>query len=119
MEKIKVVMEFLATHGFSLEQAFGLSEWAVTLQDAFVAVEMARGSGLIILGGDLFIKKRSGIEMAYSNWYVDPEKGETTEVYSRRSCDRAGEYLRSLPTPEGGEFLVTFVLREPISQYLT
>ena len=85
--------------GISL-QCFGVADIALSREDATYAVSLLRGASIPILGGDVYFKKVTGIELAYANWHSAPAEGEDRDSFVRRSCLETMTYIERFPSTE-------------------
>ena len=88
--------ELLKSRGVPLRE-LGIGDIALDRTDALNAVELLRKSSIPILGGDVYFKRQSGIELAYANWHSDPQPGEDRQRFANRSCLETENYIRSFP----------------------
>lgn len=87
----------LDAKGVSLEK-LGLRERALSRDDALQALAELRESDLVALGGDVYFEADS-IEVAFANWSVTPEPGESDSQFRLRGLKKADEYIRAFPEP--------------------
>ena len=92
-------LELISSHGISL-RCLGLTEMALCRADAMRAVELLRKTSVPILGGDVYFRKVTGIELAYANWHSDPLDGEDGEAFVKRSCRETEHYIEKFPTTD-------------------
>jgi hypothetical protein len=54
-----------------------------------------------ILGGDVYKRARSALELAYANWHVSKrEPNESFESYCARSASKAQSYIENYPASQ-------------------
>ena len=90
----------------------GLSDTALTRADALYAVELLRLEAVSILGGDVYLRRGTKIDLAYANWRIDREVSEQENEYLRRSWDSTERYIINYPEPADGEPLFVLVIDE-------
>ncbi len=100
----------LTRSGVSLA-SLGIRDIGLSRSNGLEAVELLRRANLPILGGDVYFRRGDRIEVAYGNWYVDPEASEDHETYLRRSWDKAETFLKSFPEPTEAEVLFALVVK--------
>lgn len=98
----------LMSRGISL-QCFGLTEIALSRDDAIVAVSLLRNASIPILGGDVYFKTVTGIESAYANWHSDPMEGEDRDCFVSRSCVETTDYIKGFPSTEATPIFVLVI----------
>ncbi len=75
----------------------GLNEVALHREDALKAAGLLQEAGIAILGGDVYIQRRTGIETAYANWHSNQAANEDYRPYVVRSCRETEAYIRAFP----------------------
>ena len=78
--------------GLSLEYC-GVKNWALTRQQALLALERLEKYGIAVLGGDVYSVADNSIEPNYDNWYCDREGGESATAFVTRSIAKAKIYV--------------------------
>jgi hypothetical protein len=101
--------DFLSSHGIPLSP-LGLSEFAVLAKDAAAFIELLRQENLPVLGGDVYLKVQSTVEVGYANWHVDKLPHESHRDFVNRSCDFALDYVRKYKPPESAQPCFGFVI---------
>lgn len=91
--------KLIESRGISL-RSFGIADIALSRADAIYAVELLGNASIPILGGDVYFKKDTGIELAYANWHSDPFSGEDRHSFAARSCIETLNYIKSFPATE-------------------
>lgn len=86
--------KLLSERGISMKDAFGTDDVALFTDDALAAAASLRGTGVAVLGGDVFYKTSQGFELAYANWHSEPKAGEDADAFVARSIQEASEYIR-------------------------
>ncbi|EMM83588.1 Imm40 family immunity protein [Leptospira interrogans] len=86
----------------------GVNNWALTKDQALMALEKFLKLDIPILGGDVYEYKNGIIESNYNNWYCDPDEGETNSEYVRRSIEKAIKYIQEYKVNEN--YKIYFVL---------
>jgi hypothetical protein len=102
--------ELLRRSGVSLAP-LGIRDIGLSRTNGLEAVELLCRANLAILGGDVYFRRGNRIEVAYANWYADPEPSEDHETYLRRSWDKAETFLKSFPEPTNAEVLFVLVVK--------
>ena len=82
---IKIATEANISKCFSLEE-IGINNFAFLYQQAILLVDVLRQSNVPILGGDVYLRLESSIEISYDNWYCDKKEDERDSVFVNRSC---------------------------------
>jgi hypothetical protein len=100
----------LIRSGVSLA-SLGIRDIGLSRSNALEAVKLLRRAKLLILGGDVYFRRGDRIEVAYANWYADPEPSEDHETYLRRSWNKAETYLKNFPEPTDAEVLFALVVK--------
>ena len=90
---IKVATESKISKYFSLEE-IGIDNCAFPYEQAIMLVDMLRQSCVPILGGDVYLRLESSIEISYDNWYCDKKEDERDSVFVNRSCDVAETFIK-------------------------
>jgi hypothetical protein len=98
---IEAYRRLLQTRGASLQQRFGISEVALAKEDALSALQLLSEAEFGVLGGDVYFKRGDAIELAYANWHCDPNAGESSGDFRRRSIKVAEDYIKRFPVREG------------------
>lgn len=91
-------------------KALGVNDIALERNDALLAVEFLRNAEVPILGGDVYLERARGIELAYANWHCDPSQDEDRSHYLQRSWSTAESYVKSYPEPADAKVLWAFVV---------
>ncbi|MGH7155823.1 MAG: Imm40 family immunity protein, partial [Acetobacteraceae bacterium] len=100
----------LTRSGVSLA-SLGIRDIALSRSNALKAVELLRRAKFPILGGDVYFRRGDRIEVAYANWYADPEPSEDHDTYLRRRWDKAETYLKNFPETTDAEVLFALVVK--------
>lgn len=85
----------------------GLRDIALEIDSVLLAVELLRKASIPILGGDVFFKRATGIEVAFANWHCDPKPDEDRVSFANRSCLETEQYIKRFPSSDA---LPLFVL---------
>jgi len=91
--------QLIENRGISLGE-FGISDVPLNREDAVRAIELLQASFTPILGGDVYVRRLDGIELAYANWHSDPTATETHAQFAERSCLEAKRYISEYPLSE-------------------
>lgn len=78
--------------GRSLEDV-GVCNWALTKEEALMALDRLETEGIAILGGDVYEMQRESLQSNYDNWYCDREENESKSAFVSRSIAKAREYI--------------------------
>jgi hypothetical protein len=105
--------QILKTRGISLE-VFGVRDIALGRDDAISALKFLREASAPVLGGDVYLQRDSGLELAYANWHCDPRAGEPPGEYLSRSVVTAEQYIKRYPEHPGVTPLFALVAGEPV-----
>ncbi|MGF0237456.1 Imm40 family immunity protein [Rhodococcus sp. IEGM1300] len=90
----------ILSRGISLEH-LGVRNWALGRDDALHAIYELEAFGIAILGGDVYKLVGEKAEQTYDSWYCDQGPDESDSVFSKRSSDKAKNYIFSYLMPEG------------------
>ena len=108
-------MEELSLREFMKEtgnKIFGTNEFALSNNDALIAIELAKKENLPILGGDVYFSRDGKIEPAYANWHTDKLDKEESSVYLAKTWKNSKDYIERFVVPKDVEVL--YVLIVPI-----
>ena len=109
---IKIATEANISKYFSLEE-IGINNFAFLYQQAILLVDVLRQSNVPILGGDVYLRLESSIEISYDNWYCDKKEDERDSVFVNRSCDVAETFIKEYKRKNAiKEPLFAFVIGE-------
>ena len=100
---------YLKEKGVSLSD-IGLQERALTRSDALGVIPLLKEGVSPILGGDVYFRIESKIEVAYANWYSNKKVGENSEDFFVRSLAEAAKYIENFPHRADREPLFSLVL---------
>jgi hypothetical protein len=101
--------ELLASRGVVLAE-MGVRDIGLLRDDALLAVELLRKAEIPILGGDVWYRRNGRFELAFANWYTDPDTMEDQRAYSQRSCSATEQYIREFLKPAEAELLFVLVI---------
>ena len=99
----------LKTKGVSLQE-LGIRDIALDRDDALLAVQFLQKAAIPILGGDVYLRRGNGIELAYADWHSDPKPGEELESYLSRSSSTAQDYVKNFRQPMDATILFAIVI---------
>ena len=105
----KSYQEILHSKGLRLNQ-LGIEEIALSRHDALRAIGFLESDLIPILGGDVYYRSGSKIEVAYDNWHSDPVPEETQSDFLRRGWKTAREYIEAFPERQGVDLLFVLVV---------
>ena len=91
---MKNTCENILSIGVPLEK-FGVQNFGLTREQALSVLDKFRCSGIAILGGDVYRISNGKLEPTYDNWYCDRENSENIDDYTRRSIQKANEFISS------------------------
>lgn len=94
---------------FSLEE-FGINNVAFPREQALLLVDVFKKYGLSVLGGDVYMKTGSAIDITYDNWYCDKRVNESDGDFLKRSCDVAETYIK--------EYKRKNIIKEPLFAFV-
>ena len=106
---IKVATEGKISKYFSLEE-IGIDNCAFPYEQAILLVDVLRQLCVPILGGDVYMKSGSAIEITYDNWYSDKKENERDSDFLRRSCDAAETFIK--------EYKRKNIIKEPLFAFV-
>ena len=101
--------QLLNSKGVPLD-SLGIREVGLTRADALHAIGFLESKSIPILGGDVYFRRGSRIEIAYANWYSDPVPGEAQSEFLGRSWNRAREYIKTFPERQDADPLFVLVV---------
>jgi hypothetical protein len=107
-----VYENFLSAKGVSLDD-LGLRDIALRCDDAIAAINFLRDEKVAILGGDVYFLREDRVELAYANWYVSKNSGESFEEFSLRSLKETEMYINGFPECGDKVPVFSFVLKMP------
>lgn len=105
----KIATEANISKCFSLEE-IGIDNYAFPYQQAILLVDVLRQSNVSILGGDVYLKRGSSIDISYDNWYCDKKEDEQDSVFVNRSCDVAKTFIK--------EYKRKNIVKEPLFAFV-
>lgn len=111
MPRIDEYRALLTKNGISLLVPMGIEDVALNRGDALRAIEILRGSGYPILGGDVYFRREEKIESAHANWYTKYHLHEDSDAYCNRSYDEAVKYIEGFNYLVNVEILFSLVVR--------
>ena len=103
--------EIAEQHGKSLAPA-GVNGIAFERKYALLALEALRGSGLSVLGGDVYSSKMGRLRLTYDNWSSQRIIGEDPDAFKMRSIEEASRYIANYKESEVGTTLYSIVIKE-------
>ncbi|MDI7175390.1 Imm40 family immunity protein [Leptospira santarosai] len=86
----------------------GVNNWALTKDQALLALEKFLKLDIPISGGDVYEYRKGIIESNYNNWYCNPDKMEANSEYVKRSIEKAVKYIQEYKIKENHQ--IYFVL---------
>lgn len=101
----------LAARAIPLD-SLGLMEFAWTREDAERTISALEGSGVAILGGDVYHAMLDGIKITYDNWTCNRNDSESNSDYVARSHDASRNFIDTYPTAGVGHFIFVLVFKE-------
>jgi len=105
----ELLPESLTAKGRSLEAELGVDEIAWPQEVVFDVIACLHERGAVILGGDVYVDHDGKLTSAYANWACERLPGETLQVHSVRSAEKATEYIRSYTQPLEGKLYFVLV----------
>jgi hypothetical protein len=88
----------------------GIREVGLTRADALEAIGYLENDSIPILGGDVYFRHGTRIEIAYANWYSDPAPGEAQSEFLSRSWNTARKYIKAFPERQDVDPLFVLVV---------
>lgn len=77
-------------------------------------VRSLRGSGVAILGGDVYEEREGRLQPTYDNWHCDRLRAESFESYAERCWDQAWQYTQTyVGSPGKMPYFVLVMTDEP------
>lgn len=105
-------VQVLQECGVPMMESLGVADVALLADDAVDAAETLEGTGVAILGGDVFYATARGFEMALANWDTKPKPGEIAAEYVTRSIAETRDYIRRYQVPENTTALFSMVVAQ-------
>ncbi|MET4676266.1 MULTISPECIES: Imm40 family immunity protein [unclassified Luteibacter] len=93
-------------------ESLGVADVALLADDAVDAAETLEGTGVAILGGDVFYATAQGFEMPRAYWDTKPNPGETAAEYVIRSILETRDYIRGYQVPANKTALFSMVVAQ-------
>ncbi len=103
-EKVKSIL----SAGLEINR-LGVNNWALTREQALVAIKEFERQKITVLGGDVYELVDDKPDSNYDNWYCDQEQGETSNDFIVRSCNHAREYISKYKNPRGRDTFFVIV----------
>ena len=94
--------------GFYLESV-GVHNWALTKKQALMALDKFEIEGIAILGGDVYEKRKNGLQSNYDNWYCDREASEMSSDFVSRSIAKTRDYISNYEPKQEVEYFFAIV----------
>jgi hypothetical protein len=86
-----MVPSHIRQKGISLENQ-RLADVVFPLMDCLELIDALRGTGVVILGGDFWLRDQAGrFRPVYENWYIERVDDESRQHYIDRSISKAHE----------------------------
>ena len=101
-------VESIISKGISLHNS-GVSNWALTKDQALAALDQFEAKKISVLGGDVYELNDGEPEPNYDNWYCDREQNEPIDKFITRSANEARAYIVSYSSPNKKQELFVFV----------
>ena len=95
--------------GISLHDA-GVSDWALTKEQALSAFDSIEKEKMFVLGGDVYQMVSGAPESNYDNWYCDRNEGEDEGSYLERCISKARQYVTQYQHPNGQKAFFVLVV---------
>lgn len=86
----------------------GVQNWALTHDQALLALDQFKGEAITVLGGDVYQELVGVLQSNYDNWYCDRQPAETDHAFVSRSIEKARAYIANYQSAHAGE--CSFVL---------
>ena len=71
----------------------GVDNWALTREQALMALDKFEAEAIGIFGGDVFDNQRGELQPNCDNWNCDPEPDESKSAFVFRSIMKARAYI--------------------------
>lgn len=78
----------------------GINNWALSKDQALIAIAKLHSIGVPILGGDVYILKDKVFSANYDNWYCDQLPQEEQSVFLNRSIAKARHFIEVYKSQE-------------------
>jgi hypothetical protein len=75
----------------------GVRNWALTRQEALVAIAELGSEGIAVLGGDVYKRDRAVFVAIGDGWHCDRDAEEDSETFVDRSVEAARKYVERYP----------------------
>ena len=105
MKQISIYLNFIREKGRPLSEINpGSSEMALTVNETLQAIDLLKGSQIVIFGGDILTEENNKLIYAYQlwgdkyiylNWYCEKTDTESQIDYANRSYNMAKERIQA------------------------
>ena len=107
--KLSSKIKQILSEGFCL-QKYGINNWALTENQALLAIEKIKELNIAILGGDACFRSNGIFQLNYDNWYVEKKLSESKKDYSYRSATETIQYIKEYKNHKYDEVFFILVL---------
>jgi len=73
----------------------GVRNWALTKEQALIALDQFEAEGIAVLGGDVYETQEEGLQSNYDNWYCNRKENESKSEFVSRSVAKARDYINN------------------------
>jgi hypothetical protein len=101
-------VELIISCGIPLHGA-GVSNWALSKEQALDALNKFEAQRISVLGGDVYKLINGEPESNYDSWYCERESNEPFEDFVSRSIKKARTYIINYNSPNQQQELFVFV----------
>ena len=77
--KLSSKIKQILSEGFCL-QKYGINNWALTENQALLAIEKIKELNIAILGGDVCFRSNGIFQLNYDNWYVEKNSRRAKKI---------------------------------------
>lgn len=106
-------IESFLSCGIALHDS-GISNWALSKDQALLAIDKFESQKLPVLGGDVYELAEGVPESNYDNWYCDKHEGESLDDFVYRSASQARQYVSNYRAPSGQDAFFVLVVNERV-----
>lgn len=101
--------ELVGIFGYSLSDA-GVDGYAFERTIAIKAISILAENHVPILGGDVYLLSKEGLNLTYDNWHIDKNPEESKYSYAIRSAQQSHHYIKNYKEADGAITLYCLIL---------
>lgn len=108
----KPFVQYMGDHAVPYDPGGGYVFCALLKEHALEAIELLRGSEVIVVGGDVLSMRGGKLLFDPCGWSFTGRQEEPLAARVERSIDEARGYMRKIPSQAGDEAYFVLVLSE-------